>query len=438
MSEANDFFEPFEHCLHSGLRPGHQTYNREMESSGSQLWSVGPALRLDRQEPYLRLQHVTLFVRDQDRSLRFFVDRMGFSLVTDYPLSDGYRWVALAPPDGTAILALVKPKCDDAEYRLVGQAHQIVFITEDVPAKYQFWLERGVKFLHPPKEPPWGGIFTSFEDPDGNSFALVGFDRITQELEQQRRRASEKLESERRAARELEIARQVQARLLPQKMPQLSTLEYQGVCIPARHVGGDYYDFLDLGRERFGLVIADIAGKGIAAALLMANLQANLRSQCAIASDQPQKFLRSVNQLFYANTADGDYATFFFTEYDDKTRRLRYANCGHLSPLLFHRDKKMERLHPTSTVLGLFEEWNSSIEEKQLSPGDTLVLFTDGITESVSDAGEEFGEQRLCESLRLHLGRAPQPLLASVLDEVCRFSPNEQQDDITLIVANCR
>jgi len=98
----------------------------------------------------------------------------------------------------------------------------------------------------------------------------------------------------------------------------------------------------------------------------------------------------------------------------------------------------MERLHPTSTVLGLFEEWNCSIEEKQLSPGDTLVLFTDGITESVSDAGEEFGEQRLCESLRLHLGLAPQPLLASVLDEVRRFSPNEQQDDITLIVANCR
>ena len=160
-------------------------------------------------------------------------------------------------------------------------------------------------------------MFTNFEDPDGNSFALVEFDRASQEVEEQRRQTTEKLESERRAARELEIARQVQARLFPQRMPQVRTLEYAGACIQARHVGGDYYDFLDLGRGRLGLVIADIAGKGIAAALLMANLQANLRSQCAIASDQPRQFLRSVNQLFYENTADGDYATFFFAEYDE-------------------------------------------------------------------------------------------------------------------------
>jgi serine phosphatase RsbU (regulator of sigma subunit) len=203
-------------------------------------------------------------------------------------------------------------------------------------------------------------------------------------------------------------------------------------------VGGDYYDFLDLGRERFGLVIADIAGKGIAAALLMANLQANLRSQCATASDEPQKFLRSVNQLFYENTADGDYATFFFADYNDQTRLLRYANCGHLSPLLFHPDRDLERLRPTSTVLGLFKEWNGSIEEKQLSPGDALALYTDGVTESINDAGEEFGEQRLCESLSLHSGLTSQQLLVSIVNEVHSFSASEQQDDITLIVAKCR
>jgi serine phosphatase RsbU (regulator of sigma subunit) len=161
---------------------------------------------------------------------------------------------------------------------------------------------------------------------------------------------------------------------------------------------------LDLGRGRLGLVIADIAGKGIAAALLMANLQANLRSQCAIASDQPQQFLRSVNQLFYENTADGDYATFFFAEYDDSTQRLRYANCGHLPPLLLRHDNTLERLDSTSTVLGLFEEWNCSIEEQQLLPGDTLALYTDGITESSNNAGEEFGQRRLVETLRRHRG----------------------------------
>lgn len=407
-----------------------------MDSSHSPLWSIGPALRLDRRDPYLRLQNVTLFVRDQDRSLQFFVDRLGFSLVADYDVPSGDRWVAVAPPDGTAMLALVTPKPDAEDYKHVGQARQIVFLTEDVGAKYHEWLERGVTFLHPPKEPGWGGVFTSFEDPDGNSFALVGFDRASQEVEKRRRQTAEKLEFERHAARELEIARQVQARLFPQRMPQVRTLEYAGACIQARRVGGDYYDFLDLGRGRLGLVIADIAGKGIAAALLMANLQANLRSQCAIASDQPQQFLRSVNQLFYENTADGDYATFFFAEYDDSTRRLRYANCGHLSPLLLRHDNTLERLDSTSTVLGLFEEWNCSIEEQQLLPGDTLALYTDGITESSNDAGEEFGQQRLIETLRRHRGLRSQPLLEAVIEEVRRFNPNEQQDDITLIVVN--
>src|SRR6202011_4361677 len=143
-----------------------------------------------------------------------------------------------------------------------------------------------------------------------------------------------KQETEQRAAQELEIAKQVQARLFPQTLPAMKTLDYAGVCVQARQVGGDYYDFLDLGRDRLGLVIGDIAGKGIAAALLMANLQANLRSQCAIALDQPQRFLRSVNQLFYENTNDSAYATLFFAEYDDKTQHLRYANCGHLCALL--------------------------------------------------------------------------------------------------------
>ena len=232
--------------------------------------------------------------------------------------------------------------------------------------------------------------------------SLVGFDEVSREIEAQRRAVAEKQEAERRAAQELEIAKQVQARLFPQTLPPLQTLEYAGICIQARQVGGDYYDFLDLGRERLGLVIGDIAGKGIAAALLMANLQANLRSQCAIALDQPQRFLRSVNQLFYENTVDSAYATLFFAEYDDRTRRLRYANCGHLPALLLRRDDTLERLDSTCTVLGIFKEWDCSIGECRLSRGDTLVLYTDGITESFNDAEEEFGEQRLIEALRRH------------------------------------
>jgi len=416
--------------------------------------------RAARQDAYLRIHSVSIFVRDQDRSLRFYVDQLGFSLVGDVRLGTGERWVAVAPPDGTAILSLVAPKPDTQQYKLIGRPTQVVFVTEDIIAQFHEWRKRGVRFSNTPRlrrvkyeralpstdpsAPPggrtsvWGGAFTRFRDVDGNSFGLVSFDEVIQEIEAQRRAAAEKLEFERRAAQELEIAKQVQARLFPQSLPPLRTLDYAGICIQARQVGGDYYDFLDLGRDRLGLVIGDIAGKGIAAALLMANLQANLRSWCAIALDQPQRFLQSVNRLFYENTDNTAYATLFFAEYDEKLRRLRYANCGHLAALLLRRDHTLDRLGSTCTVLGLFQEWDCSIEERRLDSGDTFALYTDGVTESLNDAGEEFGEQRLIEALRRGDGVSAQDLLASIVDEVRQFSPHEQHDDITLIVARCR
>jgi len=266
----------------------------------------------------------------------------------------------------------------------------------------------------------------------------VSFDEVTHALEAQRHAIAEKLEFERRLAQELEIAKQVQAQLFPQTLPPLRTLEYAGTCIQARKVGGDYYDFLDLGQERLGFVIGDISGKGIAAALLMANLQANLRSQCAIAVDQPQRFLRSVNQLFCENTPNGSFATLFFAEYDDSAGRLRYANCGHLCALLLRSDNTLERLESTATVLGVFKEWDCTIGECRLRAGDTLALYTDGITESYDAEKEEFGEGRLIEALRRNCGLSPQCLMDSIVAEVQNFSPQEQHDDITLIIAKHR
>ncbi|MCI0391319.1 MAG: SpoIIE family protein phosphatase [Acidobacteria bacterium] len=409
-----------------------------MTDTPSSPWWDRSTLRLDRQAPYLRIFFSTVFVHDHDRSLQFYLDQLGFSLVADNRFEGGGRWVAVAPPDGSAILALVVPDPGSEEYDLIGQAKQIVFITEDINAQYEEWRKRGVRFHHPPQTPIWGGMYTPFEDVDGNSFVLVASDEMSREIEAQRRGAAEKLESERRAAQEMEIAKQVQARLFPQILPPLRTLDYAGICIQARQVGGDYYDFLDLGRERLGLVIGDISGKGIAAALMMANLQANLRSQCAIALEQPQRFLRSVNQLFCENTTDSAYATFFFAEYDDRAQRLRYANCGHLSALLLRSDNALDRLDSTCTVLGLFKEWDCKISESQLSSGDTLALYTDGVTESFNDAGEEFGEERLVEALRRHRESSSQSLLAAIVDDVQQFSSDEQHDDITLIVARCR
>jgi sigma-B regulation protein RsbU (phosphoserine phosphatase) len=202
---------------------------------------------------------------------------------------------------------------------------------------------------------------------------------------------AERMEAERRIARDMEIAKQVQARLFPQKLPSLDTLEYAGRCIQARDVGGDYYDFLSLGAGRMGLVLADIVGKGIPGALLMANLQAAVRSQYAIASQDLPQFLRSVNQAFYESTDEGSYATLFFGDYQDSTRRLRFANCGHNPPFLVRRNGIAERLAATTTVLGMFERWDSTICEVQIGAGDVLVIYTDGITEANNSVGEEFG-----------------------------------------------
>jgi serine phosphatase RsbU (regulator of sigma subunit) len=281
-------------------------------------------------------------------------------------------------------------------------------------------------------------VFTRFRDVDGNIFSLVSFDEVTHGVEAQRRVMQEKQESERRAARELEIAKEVQWRLFPQKLPVVESMEYAGLCLQARQVGGDYYDFIDLGPQRLGLVIGDVVGKGIAAALLMANLQANLRSQCAIALDQPRSMLRAVNRLFCENTPDGGFATLFFAEYDDRTRRLRYVNCGHLCTLLLRRDGEVERLDATATVLGLFQEWDCETGERTLRSGDTIALYTDGITEAFNGADEEFGEDRLVAALRENRERSPQELMDAVVGEVRLHSPHEQRDDITMIVAKCR
>ena len=379
------------------------------------------------------------------------MDQLGFNLAFDARLQSGDRWVAVSPPDGTAVLALVAPPAGSKEYRLIGRPTGIMFVTEDVIAQYERWRKRGVRFSFAPRlrrfhyqsettgrAPVWGGVFTQFRDVDGNSFGLAGFDEVNRQIEKQRRQAAEKLEAERRAVQELEIAKQVQARLFPQRLPPISTLEYAGACLQARQVGGDYHDFLDLGRGRFGLVVGDISGKGIAAALLMANLQANLRSQCAIALEEPERMLRSVNQLFYENTNESAYATLFFAEYDDQTRRLRYANCGHLPGLLLRQDGSLERLDSNCTVVGIFKDWDCAISECRLFAGDTLVLYTDGITESFNETAEEFGEQRLIQALMRNRDLAPPAMITSTVGEVQRFSPQEQYDDITLIVAKCR
>ena len=411
---------------------------------------LAASLRAALLQPFLRLEFATVWVRDQERSRRFFVEKLAFETTVDAPTPEGGRWIIVAPPAagwlpetagaGFSGIALCVPPEQSAEQQRIGQPTGVGFLTEDVRSLFEEWSRRGVGFSLAPIEPLWGSgqaTYAVFEDVDGNSFSLIEVDEATRALEAERRAQAAKLEAERQAAREMAIAKQVQTRLFPQHQPLTRTMVYAGVCHPARTVGGDYYDFLDLGGGRLGLVVADIAGKGIGAALLMANLQAALRSQCATAGEQPERFLRSVNQLLYENTADGDYATLFFAEYDDRTRKLRYSNCGHPPALLLRGDDTVERLSSTCTVVGLFDKWDCVMEERELAPGAAMLLYSDGITEALNGEGEEFGEGRLLEAARQNCQLSLPELLAAVVDQARGFSPDEQADDITLIVAKC-
>jgi CheY-like chemotaxis protein len=233
-------------------------------------------------------------------------------------------------------------------------------------------------------------------------------------------------------------ARVVQSGLLPQEKPPLKTLDYAGHCIQARTVGGDYYDFLDMGPGEVGLVLADVAGKGIAAALLMANLQGSLHSQYSAHSKNLPQLLASVNLHFYKHTAKDRYATLFFARYRDDTRTLYYVNCGHNPPILLRKGGAVERLNATATVLGLFSDWECSVGEAQLETGDVLSIYTDGITETTGHSGEEFGEARLLEALRNNRDLEAADIMRSVEDAAEQFRSGEQEDDLTLVIACAR
>jgi serine phosphatase RsbU (regulator of sigma subunit) len=233
---------------------------------------------------------------------------------------------------------------------------------------------------------------------------------------------------------ELTAARQVQMRLLPQVTRPFPTLDYAGICLQARSVGGDYYDFLGLSKNRLAFVVADIAGKGIGAALLMANLQATLRSQWLRLASHPEEALAQVNRALFENSEPHAYATLFYAEYDSELRRLRYANCGHLPGLLF-RSADVEKLQAANTVIGLFDAWECSVSETAMADGDILVLYTDGATEAMNDSEEEFGETRLIDTIVKNRNLSARLLAEAITTEILGFSRDKQYDDLTVVVA---
>jgi sigma-B regulation protein RsbU (phosphoserine phosphatase) len=241
-------------------------------------------------------------------------------------------------------------------------------------------------------------------------------------------------ETVRRRKSELEIAANVQQKLFPHQSHHLGTIDYAGHCVAAREVGGDYYDFLDVDESTVGFVLGDVSGKGVPAALLMANLQACFRSQEPLALLQPGHVLDTVNRHFFDSTAAERFATLFFGIYDDRTRGLRYVNCGHVPPLLLRASGEMETLDPTATMIGAFRQWNCTEGQVSLSPGDTLLVYSDGVTEAEAPSGEEFGEERLVRCLRDSRGLAASSLVHCIVERVTEFSHGSRYDDVTVVV----
>ncbi len=252
--------------------------------------------------------------------------------------------------------------------------------------------------------------------------------RLLATIEKQANRSKEK----KKAKSELEIARHVQQRLLPQHAQSLKTLNYGGRCLPAREIGGDYYDFLDLGPGRLGFLLADVSGKGVAGAMLTANLQASFRSQLELGVKHGKALLTSVNKLFHESTPAEYFATMFYAEYRDQSRELRYINCGHPAALLVRSNGSIDRLEASALPIGIFSGWKCEEKSVPLAPGDVLLVVSDGVLEAGVDGGEEFGEQRLIAAAAG--GPADvEGLLEHILGQVLHFSPGAQGDDVTIV-----
>ena len=237
-----------------------------------------------------------------------------------------------------------------------------------------------------------------------------------------------------RLNREIEIAREVQERLFPQKPPAIAGLDCAGACRPAQGVGGDYYDFLALPGGRLGVVIGDVSGKGIAAALLMASLQASVRGQSMRGEQDLAQLIATVNSLIYEASASSRYATLFYAQLDPASRRLDYVNAGHNPPLLV-RGGEAIRLETGGTVVGLLPSYAYRQGTIELKRGDVLVAFTDGISEAMNIEDEEWGEDRLLAAIRatdnLTAGEMI-PVLMSAADAFVAGAP--QHDDMTLVI----
>lgn len=253
--------------------------------------------------------------------------------------------------------------------------------------------------------------------------------RAAQENRERKEMALHFLQQEKEVAE----ARAIQQGLLPKTIPQQGGYEIAGAWQPAQSVGGDYYDVLAFDDATLGLCIADVAGKGLPAALLMSNLQAAVRGLASVALPPDGLCLR-LNSLVCHNTGSDRFITFFYAQLDGPAGRLQYTNAGHNAPILLHRDGSHERLEAGGGVLGVFPNQTFAVGNAQLASGDRVLLFTDGVTEACGAEGEEFGEARLLRLLQEQRAACASVLQERILAAAAEFSRGHWHDDATLLV----
>jgi sigma-B regulation protein RsbU (phosphoserine phosphatase) len=259
-------------------------------------------------------------------------------------------------------------------------------------------------------------------------------------LESRNRQLEERVETESRALQvhqeDFERAREIQQALMPITLPQIDGCDLAAGCQPARMVGGDYFDAIRLGGARAAIAIGDVSGKGMAAALLMSNLQAIVRA-FAPGGLAPHELCAKANQLIAGNVAPGKYITFFYAIVDTARMTLDYCNAGHNPPILRRRDGAIERLGEGGPVLGVLPGATYAAGAAELRSGDCLVLYTDGISEAFNAADEEFGEERLIGALDQPAGRAEESR-QRIMAAVTKFSNGNFHDDATMMIVSMR
>jgi len=257
-----------------------------------------------------------------------------------------------------------------------------------------------------------------------------GLERRNLELQRTVEHGAARLEMQ---EQELQRAREIQESLLPREAPQLAGFEVAGAWLPARSVSGDYYDVLRLGGHRLGICIADVAGKGVSAALLMANVQAAARA-FASESESPARVCGKVNSLLHENIAIGKFVTFLYGILDGERRTFEYCNAGHLYPILVSGGTVRMPEEGGGAVLGVFPAWNYEDSTIELKAGDRLLLFTDGITEAADTDGREFDERSVAAFAKANARLSATELNRGLLGQVTVHCGARFQDDATLLV----